>query len=252
MRGGRAAATVGTMTSQLILVRHGESEGNIAATAAERSGDEVVGIATRDADTPLSSTGEDQARALGDHLGQLPADARPESVWCSPYRRARRTADLALEHAGLDLRPVVDERLRDRELGVLDGLTSHGVAARFPAEAERRQHLGKLYYRPPGGESWSDVALRLRSVLADIERAEPDRRVLVVCHDAVIWLFRYVCEGMDEDRLMDEVARRSVRNASVTVLTRGDRTWHAERVDDVAHLATRTADVTEHPGEGDD
>jgi broad specificity phosphatase PhoE len=240
------------MTSRLVLVRHGESEGNVAATRAERAGDELVGIRTRDADTPLSATGEEQAVALGDHLAALPPDQLPEAVWCSPYVRARRTAALALERAGLDLPPVVDERLRDRELGILDGLTSHGVAARFPEEAARRDRLGKMYYRPPGGESWSDVALRLRSVVGDLVRLEPDRRVLVVCHDAVIWLLRYVCEGMTEETLMAEVDARSVRNASVTVLTGGPGAWRVEAFDQVDHLASHDSPVTEHPGQGDD
>ncbi|WP_203667221.1 histidine phosphatase family protein [Cellulomonas pakistanensis] len=238
------------MTSRLVLVRHGESEGNVAATSAERSGEQTVGVPWRDADTPLSATGEEQARALGAHLATLPPDEAPEVVWCSPYVRARRTAELALEKAGLPLRTVVDERLRDRELGILDGLTSHGVDARFPDEAARRDRLGKMYFRPPGGESWADVALRLRSVVGDIERHEDGRRVLVVCHDAVIWLLRYVCEGMTEDQLMAQVAEHSVRNASVTVLVGGPGGWRAEVVDDVAHLAG--ADVTEHPGQGDD
>ncbi len=238
------------MTSRLVLVRHGESEGNVAATRAERTGAETVGVPWRDADTPLSATGEEQARALGAHLATLPAGEAPEALWCSPYVRARRTAELAVEKAGLALRPVVDERLRDRELGILDGLTSHGVDARFPDEAARRDRLGKMYFRPPGGESWSDVALRLRSVVGDIERREADRRVLVVCHDAVIWLLRYVCEGLTEDELMAQVAERSVRNASVTVLVGGPDGWRAEVVDDVAHLGG--AEVTEHPGQGDD
>lgn len=251
MRPAGPPATVDAMTSTLVLVRHGESAGNVAATRAERTGAEEVDVPTRDADTPLSATGEDQARSLGEHLAALPADEAPQAVWVSPYVRARRTAELALAAAGLDLRPVVDERLRDRELGILDGLTRHGVDTRFPAEAARRDRLGKMYYRPPGGESWSDVALRLRSLVGDLERAEPDRRVLVVCHDAVIWLLRYVCEGLTEDELMAQVAERSVRNASVTVLSGGPGGWRAERFDDVAHLAGDTA-VTEHPGQGDE
>ncbi|RMI02071.1 histidine phosphatase family protein [Cellulomonas triticagri] len=241
------------MTSSLVLVRHGESVGNVAATRAEQEGVPVVPITTRDADTPLSTTGEEQARALGDHLAALPPDLTPDALWCSPYVRARRTAALAT--AGLDLRPVVDERLRDRELGILDGLTSHGVAQRYPDEAARRDRLGKLYYRPPGGESWADVALRLRSLVDDLVRAEQGR-VLVVCHDAVVWLLRYVCEGLTEAELMDEVARRSIRNASVTVLTRepghtSPGGWRAESFDDVAHLRG-DAEVTEHPGQGDE
>lgn len=66
---------------------------------------------------------------------------------------------------------------------------------RFPEEDARRHLLGKMYYRPPGGESWADVAQRLRSVLGDLVRAEDGRRVLVVTHDATVMLLRYVLEG---------------------------------------------------------
>ncbi len=65
-------------------------------------------------------------------------------MWSSPYVRALETARLALEGTGLDLPIRVDERLRDRELGVLDLLTMQGVKARFPQEPERRRWLGKF------------------------------------------------------------------------------------------------------------
>ncbi len=238
---------------ELLLVRHGESVGNVAATSAERSGAEEVDVDTRDADTPLSHTWREQAEALGDWLGNLPPGRAAQSLWCSPYLRTRETARLALESGGLTLPEVVDERLRDRELGVLDRLTVAGIEARFPAEALRRARLGKLYYRPPGGESWSDVALRVRSLLADLDRREPGRRVLLVCHDAVVMLVRYVCEQLDEEALMELVRTSSVRNASVTRLRRAtDGGWRLEAFDEVGHLERRDATVTEHSGRSDD
>ena len=75
-------------------------------------------------------------------------------------------------------------------------LTSAGVEARLPEEAGRRRWLGKFYYRPPGGESWADVVLRLRSLLADLDAGIPAQGVLLVCHDAVILLIRYILEGL--------------------------------------------------------
>ncbi len=233
------------MVSELWLVRHGESTGNVAATRAERAGAEEVGVPTRDADTPLSDTGREQAAALGAHWSG--SAELPDTLWCSPYLRARETARIALDGAGLRLPTRVDERLRDRELGVVDGLTSHGMRARFPQEAARRDHLGKFYYRPPGGESWTDVALRLRSVLRDI-LGGPGERVLIVAHDAVIWLLRYVLEEMDEQRLFALIGRDNVRNTSVTVLTRQDGHWVAGRANDVRHLERTGAEVTEHAG----
>ncbi len=237
--------------ASLVLVRHGESVGNLAAAAAERAGAEVVEIDTRDADTPLSDRGREQAHALGLWLGGLPADERPDVVWCSPYVRTRQTAATALEAAGLDVPVRLDERLRDRELGVLDRLTRAGVAARHPGEAERRRLLGKMYHRPPGGESWADVALRLRSVLRDLAEREDGRRVLVVAHDAVVMLLRYVLEAMDEDALMAVVRERSIRNASVTRLERVDGAWLLTAFDEVGHLAALDAAVTEHEGTDD-
>jgi len=235
----------------LLLVRHGESVGNVAATAADRAGAEVVDIDTRDADTPLSERGAKQARALGTWLGALGPDDTPQAVWCSPYLRARQTARHALDVAGLDLRVHTDERLRDRELGVLDRLTGTGVRRRLPDEAARRALLGKMYHRPPGGESWADVALRLRTLVPDLERREDGRRVLVVAHDAVVLLLRYVLEDLTEDELMDVVRSGSVRNASVTRLDRADDAWSLALFDEVGHLEALDAPVTEHEGTDD-
>ena len=66
---------------------------------------------------------------------------------------------------------------------MLDLLTSHGVATRYPIEAERRRRLGKFYHRPPGGESWVDVALRIRSLRDSLAREHLNKRVLLVTHD---------------------------------------------------------------------
>lgn len=236
--------------TSLVLVRHGESLGNVAATRAELEEALEVDVATRDADTPLSERGQAQARALGVRFGELDASERPEVVWCSPYVRTVQTASLALETAGLDLPVRYDERLRDRELGILDRLTWRGVRDRFPAEAERRRHLGKMYHRPPGGESWADVALRLRAALGDLGPRDADRRVLVVAHDAVVMLLRYVLEEMTEAQLMDLVRERSVRNASFTRLDRTGDAWRPVVFDDVEHLADLDAPVTEHEGTG--
>jgi len=231
---------------RLWLVRHGESEGNVAATAADRAGAEVIDLAARDADVELSAVGREQAQALrswwessGRSVGEC---------WVSPYRRARQTLELAV---GEDAVPViVDERLRDRELGILDLLTSRGVEARHPDEAARRRHLGKYFYRPPGGESWADVALRLRSLLGEhLDR--PAEEVLVVAHDAVIMLILSVLLPLDEEALLDFAATRTVRNASVTELVRTAEGWSLTAFSSVEHLAREGADITVHAGEDD-
>jgi broad specificity phosphatase PhoE len=202
----------------LAIARHGESIGNVAWRAAETNDLEEIDIGLRDPDVPLSETGRRQAVALGRRLAALPADERPTAVISSPYIRAAETARIALaEIAG----PPVhyDERWRDREAGILYALTGRGIAARFPEEAARKRLTGKFYYRPPGGESWADVALRLRSALSDIERDHPGGRVLIVAHDAVVMLVRYIVEQLTEQQLL-EIERTLVPNASLAIWSR--------------------------------
>lgn len=234
---------------ELILVRHGESQGNVAAAEAYEQDLEAIEVDERDADVELSSAGRDQARALGLALATAADDERPDVVWCSPYVRALQTARIALEAADLELSVRVDERLRDRELGILDRLTFTGVQARHPEEAELRKRLGKFYHRPSGGESWADVALRLRSVLVDLDRAEDGRRVLVVCHDAVVMLIRYVCEQMTEAQIL-ETESEPVRNVSITRLSRASDAapWELTGFNDVTHLEGEPTPATQHPG----
>ncbi|WP_081844775.1 histidine phosphatase family protein [Cellulomonas sp. URHE0023] len=235
---------------ELILVRHGESVGNIAATEAERAGREELELETRDADTPLSPLGERQATAFGSWLRDHDADG-PDVVWCSPYLRAVHTATIALREAGSELALRPDERLRDRELGILDRLTTAGVDARYPSESVRRRLLGKFYYRPPGGESWADLVLRVRAFLSDLDRAQDGPRVLVVAHDAVIMSIRYVCEALSERDVLELARHDPVRNAAVTRLVRDGRGWRALVVNDDDHLARRSTPATEHAGDSD-
>lgn len=236
---------------ELLLIRHGESEGNVAATEARLAGAEVIDVPARDADVNLSDTGREQAKALGTALARIAEEFRPDAVVSSPYARALQTAEIGVETAGWNVKVRTDERLRDRELGILDRLTRFGVETRFPEEAERRLWLGKLYYRPPGGESWADVALRLRSVLDELNSLGTDHRVMLVCHDAVILLFRYVLEGMNEQEILDLAAGTSVLNASITRYVRpsGEGPWTLESFNVADHLAEQGVAVTEHGGD---
>ncbi|MCU1584854.1 MAG: histidine phosphatase family protein [Microbacteriaceae bacterium] len=237
--------------TELWLVRHGESAANVASFAAESRGLEVIPVEYRDADVPLSATGEEQARALGDWLAENITDAAPSAVWASPYLRAQQTVAIAMSRAGLDLPIRIDERLRDRELGILDLLTKQGVEARYPEEAQRRRWLGKFYYRPPGGESWADVALRLRSFLRDVDLYDDGGTVLAAAHDAVIMLFLYVCNGLTEKELLGFAREHTVANASVTKLTRpaGAGRWSLESFSHEGHLHEAGVPVTEHAGD---
>ncbi|TDC78347.1 hypothetical protein E1193_20925 [Micromonospora sp. KC606] len=122
----------------LWIVRHGESTANVAATAAEASGAERIDLSHRDADVPLSATGEEQARATARWLASLPGQHRP------------------------------------------------------------------------------DVASRLRALLGDLRRDHEGRRVLLFGHDALVFLLRYLVEGLTEAELMGLTRGHVIADCSVT------------------------------------
>ena len=203
---------------RLWLVRHGQSQGNVARDAADEAGAHEIGIDIRDVDVPLSELGRRQAEAAGRWFAALPRDERPEIVMASPYVRARETAEIICRQgalAGGPARATLDERLREREFGIFDRLTTVGIRERFPDEAAHRRRLGKFYHRPPGGESWADVILRLRSVLNTINIHYCDRRVLVVCHQVVVLCFRYILEELDEEAILAIDKRSEVLNCGI-------------------------------------
>lgn len=240
--------------AQIILVRHGQSEGNVAAETAERDRLERIDVPARDPDVTLSEIGREQASAVGHYLAGLPEAERPKVVWTSPYRRARETAEVALEVAGLSLDQRVDERLRDRDMGITDQLTAAGIRAKYPEEAERRSWIGKFYYRPPGGESWADVAMRVRAVLADIADT-PHECTLVSAHDVVNLLFCYVAEGMDEDAVLERARTNGLRNAAICRLRQDEHSatgWVVTDYNVDSHLQEHGVALTDQPGASDE
>jgi 2,3-bisphosphoglycerate-dependent phosphoglycerate mutase len=205
------------VVAELILIRHGQSAANVAFPEADGAGLLESGLTGRDSDVELTDLGREQAKAIGHWLAALPADQLPQVVITSPYLRARETWRIAAEASGLDLPvPTTDDRLVDRLLGDLEMLTRAAIADRFPHEAGRWKTAGEYHYRPPGGESFGDIAERLSSFLADLNRDHAGERVVVVAHDAVILTMRYVIEGLTWDEIAAVAATGHVRNASIT------------------------------------
>jgi broad specificity phosphatase PhoE len=207
------------LPSVLWVVRHGQSAGNVARDAAEAGGLHLIDIATRDVDVPLSPLGVRQSRSVGRWFGGLPANERPTVVLCSPYVRARQTAEHLIAAAGGAVAaPVLrlDERLREKEFGILDRLTLAGIRHHHPDLADQRAHVGKFYFRPPGGESWCDVILRLRGVLDTLALEHAGERVLIVGHQVIALCMRYLLEGLDEAAILAIDARGDVPNCGIS------------------------------------
>jgi broad specificity phosphatase PhoE len=202
--------------SVLWIVRHGQSAGNVARDQAQALGAPRIELAVRDVDVPLSGLGQQQAVALGKWFakrGEL-----PEVVLASPYMRAQQTAEIFRANGGCDPDELIctDERLREKEFGILDGLTTLGVGQVEPQQAEFRKLLGKFYHRPPGGESWCDVILRLRSLLDTVSLHYGGRRVLIVAHQVVVLCLRYIIDGLGEAEILGIDREGDISNCGVT------------------------------------
>jgi probable phosphoglycerate mutase len=205
--------------SRLYLVRHGESLGNVARDLAHRAGADLIDITDRDMDVDLSQTGKKQAAALGRWFRSLPTGERPKLILTSPYMRAHATARLIQEEATDQpsaLPVIVDERLREKELGLLNRYTRRGVEAKFPEQARLRTQIGKFYYRPPQGESWADVILRLRSFLDTLCLQHGGKPIVITCHQVTVLCMRYLLEQLSENELLAINAQGEIANCSVT------------------------------------
>jgi probable phosphoglycerate mutase len=212
---------------RLWLVRHGQSTGNVAHAVAAAAESDLLELETRDMDVPLSVLGREQSSALGRWLAESGPAELPTAVLASPYLRAQQTARITLDAIGgvvAELPVQTDERLRDRDLGLLEGLTWRGIQAKYPDLAAMRSRIGKFYQRPPGGEAWTDVLLRLRSVHQTLRESYAGERVMVFSHDVVVLLFRYLYDDLDEATVLDFGLHHPVANGSLTTFVdRGGR-----------------------------
>lgn len=206
---------------RLWIVRHGESAGNVARDAADLAGHARIDIGHRDVDVPLSDLGIQQSEALARWFSDIPTAEQPDVVIASPYRRAVQTAEQIARHIKPNSGVITDERLREKEFGVLDRLTHRGIEEFHPDQATFRRILGKFYHRPPGGESWCDVILRLRSALDTISLHYAGKPVLIVAHQVVVLCLRYIIENLSEEQILAIDRDGDVRNCGVTEYAAG-------------------------------
>lgn len=165
------------MATSLLFVRHGETTWNVAKRWQGQ------------ADTPLTSEGERQARRVAERLA-----SEGERPWTrlvsSDLQRARRTADAIGEALGL--RVESEPRFRERDVRDWSGLTHAEVEALDP-EAYRAFRRGDPTLRLGGGESTLDLRERALDAVRDLHAAA-DAHVIVVTH---LGLIRSLVPGAD-------------------------------------------------------
>ncbi|QGN33577.1 histidine phosphatase family protein [Microlunatus sp. Gsoil 973] len=189
------------MPVDLVLVRHGESEGNFVRDQA-RHGDDS-GYTDLFATTPgrrwrLTPVGRDQARLVGDWLRAEFADGF-DRHYVSPFARAKQTAGLlALPN---DPRWYVNRTIRERDWGDIGSIPRQEFESRPEYQLNaKQQRSDPLYWVPPGGESIAHVAEnRVRNFLETLDRELGDRRVVAVTHGEFIMAVRLLLERWDDE-----------------------------------------------------
>jgi broad specificity phosphatase PhoE len=182
---------------RLILIRHGESEGNRERTF------------TQTPDVPLTDVGREQVRMAA---GWIATRYRPVRIVTSPFTRARETAAILAERLALPV--AVEADLRERSYGELAGRPY--AAVRDCTDYDPEAYW--LWCPPGGGETLVEVAARAGAVLDRIAGAAAVDDVVVVSHGAVMMaLWRHVTGAWR----VGSVAR----NAGIVVVEHGDGRW---------------------------
>lgn len=158
--------------TRLVLIRHGESEDNIAGRLAGWT------------DSDLTSLGVEQSLRMARFVARVYS---PAAIYSSPLTRALRTARPLADLTGLPIR--VREDLREVYFGVAEGLTISEIAARFPSEWERAQDEDDIEFQFPGGEPRYAFHERVRSAFRELIRDHVGETVAVISHGGVLSTF---------------------------------------------------------------
>lgn len=202
----------------LTLVRHGETQWN------------ATGRIQGHLDIPLNEIGLLQAAAIGERLGSEAFDA----ILSSDLERALQTVRPIVRHSEQTL--VRDARLRERHLGVLQGLSGEEAAIRHP------HAWGAFKARDPeavleGGETLGEFSKRVVGLIDELLTTHAGKRLLLVTHGGVLDAAYRHATGMPLNALRDF----PIYNASVNVLRHGGSAWAIESWGDISHLPQELA-----------
>lgn len=173
---------------------------------------------------PLNDIGRAQAQRLAQYIRNTGMSA----LYTSDLKRATETAQIIAE--ALEIQPIQDPRLRERAVGIWQGLTRQEIASWYPEEYAQLQ-ADPENYRIPGGESRRDVRERLRAFMADLFAKEFSEVVGILSHTTAM---RTLLPELVPDFAADKI---KYSNMSVTTLRRDEGgAWQIIMLDDTRHL----------------
>jgi len=212
------------MPIDLVFVRHGQSEQNLASNRAKKGDSSLYTKAFQlrhGSQHRLTKTGREQAEAAGEWLKAHDL-GHFDRRYASDYVRAKETAAL-LDLEGPDW--YVDHMLREREWGNFDG-TSWEERQKAQKNSLITKDTDPFYWIPPNGESIAQLTVRLKKLFDTLHRECYDKRVIVVCHGEVMEAFRQLIERMSLERWLQlersEDTMDRIHNCQILHYTRRD------------------------------
>ncbi len=204
------------MKTTVILIRHGQSEANIARTFAGHT------------DAPLSPLGLRQAEATADFIKE---NHTVDAVYASDLSRAYRTAEATALRFGLSVTP--EPAFREIFAGDWEGVSFDALNERYPREYTEvwRGNIGRAVCT--GGESVMQLADRVFARLDSIVRQSEGKTIVIGTHATPIRCVQWILSGDDPDGM---IRIPWVSNASVTILTHEDGKYKLASVGLCDHL----------------
>ncbi|MDP2665095.1 MAG: histidine phosphatase family protein [bacterium] len=216
-----------TLPIDLVLVRHGQSEGNLAKRRSEEGDHSAYTaefLSRHSASFRLTPKGRAQAECAGLFIREefFKGVCGFDRYITSDYLRAMETA------ARLDLPGAewfTDPYLTERDWGELDSSPQDEREERF-GDALRRREVEPFFWRPPGGERFAELCLRVDRVLMTLHNECSDMRVIIVCHGEVIRAFQVRLERMTQARFKELtfslISEDRIHNCQIVHYTRRD------------------------------
>lgn len=197
--------------SLLVMVRHAESQGNVL----HRDERALLNVPTYA--YPLTNEGRRQAAATGkfvrDKYGFF------DIYYTSYYARVKETMQIMYPQA----RVYEDPRLAEAQRGIYHTMTQEQITAKYPEELARKDREGLYHYRPPGGENWPDIELRIHSFLGTLARDCAGKKVLIVVHGHWLLLLQRLIDHFSIDEAVRRYNDEDRANAGVWSYTGGER-----------------------------
>lgn len=215
--------------TKVYLIRHGKTQWNLESRYQGANGD-----------SPLLKDSYREIELLASSLQRIPF----EHAYASPLKRARVTAQALLNHLNPEIPLTIDSRLKEFNLGKMEGMHFEDVAAKWPEVLKNfRHHPDKYDESLVEGESFLEVIARFRAAIEEYCRQYPNGNILVISHGAALNAAINALIGTPLAHLKD---RGGLSNTSTTVLTTNDgRHFELEKWNDTSYLHKSKVDPTD-------